>query len=259
MSIGLSFAIISLRYAVSFGNYIDPIHHLFLFGPTLASLILILIVKGDSIRMVSLNKFQNIKSLVIAIIAMLLAIIISRIIQHCFGFISIQRSDQFFFLFDRQFSPLIGSVLWIIFLFIHAGFAEEFAWRGYLFSKLKSLSWIEFVFVLNTIWAVWHFPFMPFDKIYQYILFWFLCVEFGTILIYVRLKTGSVLASMILHPIVVISLAVIFVPYFRVINEDGAGWPNYIIALLLLPISIYYFIKGQDIYESTQENPRFVC
>jgi hypothetical protein len=28
---------------------------------------------------------------------------------------------------------------------------------------------------------------------------------------------------------------------------------------LLLPISIYYFIKGQDIYESTQENPRFVC
>jgi len=249
LSIGLSFLIFRFRQTASFGNTIDPIYHLWLFGPTIASLILLLIIKNDSFSMISFKKIQNVKAFLVVIVTMILVIILSGIIQYLLGFISFQRNDQFFFLFNHQFTPLVGSFIWLVLLLIHAGFAEEFAWRGYLFSKLKNLSWVEIILVLNTIWAVWHFPFMPFQKVYQYILFWFLCIEFGVVLVYVRIKTKSVISAMILHPVVVFSLSVIFTPYFNVINTDGAGWPNYIIALLFLPISIYYFTEGQKLHK----------
>ncbi len=250
LSIGLSFLVIKLRYAVSFGNYIDPIRHLFLFGPALASLILILIFKKDSISMISFNKIQNLKAFFIVLILMISAVILSIVFEYFLGFISFQNNDKFFFLFNHQFSPVLGSLIWLLLLLLHSGFAEEFAWRGYLFSKLRTLSWIEMILYLNSIWAIWHFPFMPFHKIHQYILFWILCIEFGTILIYVRLKTKSVISSMILHPVVVFCLSVLIMPYFKINNHDGAGWPNYIVALIFLPISVVYYKKGRKLYNN---------
>ncbi|MCW3789640.1 CPBP family intramembrane glutamic endopeptidase [Plebeiibacterium sediminum] len=250
LSIGLSFLIFKFRSSVNFGSYIDPIYHLWLFGPTLASIVFIFVIKKDSFNLISLKNIQNKRSFFATIIVMIFSVLLATLIQYILGYTEFQRSNQLFFLFNYQFSPMAGSILYLMLLLIHAGFAEEFAWRGYLFSKLKTLSWLEMIILLNSIWAIWHFPFMPFKEWYQYLLFWILCIEFGTVLIYVRIKTKSVLSSMILHPLVVFTLSVLFVPYFNIINKNGAGWPNYIVALIFLPISIYYFKKGQIIYNS---------
>ena len=139
LSVVLSWTIVLIRNKVSFGNYIDPIYHLWLFGPTVASLVLILLGKEDSIIDIGFRRIKNSKVLYLSIIVLFIAIALSRIIQYYLGFISLSFGNNSFFLFNHQFAPFLGSVIWILLLFIHSGFAEEFAWRGYLFSKLRNL------------------------------------------------------------------------------------------------------------------------
>lgn len=248
LAVIFSILIFKISTHLSFGKYIDPIHHLWLFGPTIAAIILIIINKNDSLSNIGAKKIQNKQVLFLTIFIIIFTIILQRILQYYLGFISFQTNQEPLLVFTKQFSPFRDTIVWIILLFIHAGFAEEFAWRGYLFSKLKYLSWIELVLLLNTIWAIWHFPFMPFHEVYQYILFWFSTLEIGIILIYIRMKTHSVISSMILHPIIVIFLAVFFTPYFKINNSDWAGWPNYIFILTFLPPSIIYYVKGKKLH-----------
>ncbi len=251
-SVGFSFLIFLLRSNYNYVSFIDPVYHLFLFGPTIASLIFLAISKDNILQTVGLNKLRNISALVIAFILLFLAATLSTLIQYDFGFIRPESNEAFFRLFGIQFSPFWGSLIWLSLLLIHAGFAEEFAWRGYLYSRLKHLRWTEQVLLINTIWAIWHFPFMRFSHFQQYLLFWVQCLEFGTVLVYARFKTGSSISAMILHPLTVFSLTVLSSPYFFVVNSDWAGWPNYTIAIVFLPIACYYFIRGQ--HETKQVN-----
>jgi len=244
-SIGFSFLIFLLRSKFNYVGYLDPIYHLFLFGPTIAALIFLAIGRDNILQTVGLNKLRNISAVVVAFILLFLAAALSTLIQYHFGFIRPENNEGFFRLFGIQFSPFSGSLIWLSLLLIHAGFAEEFAWRGYLYSRLKHFPWTEQVLLINTIWAFWHFPFMRFSNVEQYFLFWVQCLEFGTVLVYARFKTGSSISAMILHPFTVFSLTVLSSPYFSVVNSGWAGWPNYTIAIVFLPIAVYYFVKGQ--------------
>lgn len=244
-SMGLSFLIFLLRSKYNYISFFDPIYHLFLFGPTIAALIFLAISRDNILQTVGLNKIRNISAVVIAFILLFVAAILSTLIQYYFGFIRPENNEAFFRLFGIQFSPVSGSLIWLFLLLVHAGFAEEFAWRGYLYSRLKHLPWTEQVLLINTIWAIWHFPFMRFSHAEQYILFWVQCLELGTVLVYARFRTGSSISAMILHPLTVFSLSVLSSPYFSVVNSDWAGWPNYTIAILFLPIAFYYFVRGK--------------
>ena len=244
-STATSFLIIILRSKFNYIGYLDPIYHLWLFGPTIAALIFLAITKENIAHTVGLNKVRNISTVVVLFILLFLAATLSRLIQFSLGFIRLENNDTFFHLFGIQFTPVWGSLIWLFLLLIHAGFAEEFAWRGFLYSRVKHLPWVEQVLLINTIWAIWHFPFMRFSQVQQYLLFWVQCLEIGTVLVYARFKTGSSISAMILHPWTVFSLSVLSLPYCSVVNSDWAGWPNYTIAILFLPIAVYYFIKGQ--------------
>ena len=246
VSIGFSFLIFFFRSKVSYGNYIDPIYHLWLFGPTIASLIFLWIGKEKILQTVALRKLQNYSAVAVPIVLIFSAAIFSIVIQYHFGFIRLEYNEGFFYLFGANFSPLSGSFVWLVLLLIHAGFAEEFAWRGYLYSRVKHLPWLEQILLINTIWAIWHFPFMPFHRPQQFILFWVQCLELGTVLVYARFKAKSSIATMILHPVTVFLISVVSLPYFSVVNSEWAGWPNYTIAALFLPVAIYYYIKGSQ-------------
>lgn len=249
VSILISWVICKLRANYEFIRIIDPIYHLWLFGPAITSVLFFLGSRQKGIKTFGFVKPQNLGILFYAILIMILTIIISIIIQYNLNFIVPEFNPNRFILFNYKFTPAIGTIIIIFLLLIHAGFAEEILWRGFLYNKLSELSWLELIITLNTIWAVWHFPFMPFNQFLQYLLFWILCIEFGTILIYVRLKTGSVISSMLLHTVVVSVLGILFAPYFKINNGLGAGWPNYILAIILLPISIVYFLKGNNYYK----------
>ena len=244
-STAFSLLIVILRSKYEYIGYLDPIYHLWLFGPTLSALIFLAIAKENIAQTVGLNKVRNISTVLVLLILLFFTAALSRVIQYIFGFIRLESNDTFFHLFGIQFTPFWGSLIWLLLLLVHAGFAEEFAWRGYLYSRVRHLPWAEQVLLINTIWAIWHFPFMRFSQVQQYLLFWVQCLEIGTVLVYARFKTGSSIAAMILHPWTVFSLSVLSLPYCSVVNSDWAGWPNYTIAILFLPIAIYYFIKGR--------------
>ncbi len=244
-SIGFSFLIFALSSKYSFIGQLDPIHHLFLFGPTISALILLAIAKDNIAQTIGLEKIRHFSVVVVLFLLLFLTVAFSRLIQYYFGFIRLETNPWFFYLFGVQFSPFWGSLIWLFLLLIHAGFAEEFAWRGYLYSRVKHLPWTEQVLLINTIWAIWHLPFMPFSRVDQYFLFWVQCLEFGVVLNYARFKTGSSVSAMLLHPLTVFALGALSLPYLSVVSSDWAGWPNYTIAILFLPIGVFYFIRGR--------------
>jgi membrane protease YdiL (CAAX protease family) len=242
----LSWAIVKLRFSYEFIAFIDPIYHLWLLGPSIASIVLYFVFREKKFSIFAFSKIQNIKILITTILVMLLAISLAALIQYYLGFISKNMNEVHYNFFNQSFSYFGGSLIKIFLLLILAGFSEEIMWRGYLYHKLEKLTWFELVFTLNTIWAIWHFPFMPFNSFLQYFLFWALCVEFGIILIFVRQQTKSSISSMVLHSFTVILLGVIIFPYFKVVDIYGGGWPNYVLAIIIFPISYYYYSKGKE-------------
>ena len=50
-------------------------------------------------------------------------------------------------------NPILTSLL-----LLTAAFFEEVGWRGYLFSQLKSYSWLKMNLIISIFWAGWHYP-----------------------------------------------------------------------------------------------------
>jgi len=57
-----------------------------------------------------------------------------------------------------EFSKPDNGILFYVLIPIIAGLTEETAWRGYLFSKLKELTWLQITIIINLIWSIWHIP-----------------------------------------------------------------------------------------------------
>ena len=233
--------------------FFDPIWQLPLLGPTLASIFFILIIKKDKFSDVAIKPF-NFKPLLIVILLYLSAVVIEKVIQLAFGFADFQINAEKEWIFNKPFNPILGGIIFSLLTIFFSGFGEEFGWRGYLFHKLKGLSWIEMVLYINIIWAFWHLPmflsgYMSKGNILiNFPLFIIACIEFGIILLYVRIKTKSVIASMILHPCANIFNGVIALRLMEINNTYFAGWPNFIAVIVLLPFAIYYYKKGKELY-----------
>ena len=52
----------------------------------------------------------------------------------------------------------VGTSLSVVVSIFVAAFLEELGWRGYLFEKLKSMSWFKMNLIIGLMWAIWHFP-----------------------------------------------------------------------------------------------------
>lgn len=85
-------------------------------------------------------------------------------------------------------------------------FGEEFGWRGYLFPKLLPLGAIPTVLISNAIWGLWHAPLIVLDG-YNYpghpwlgvLMMIVFCIALGTILSWLRLRSGSVWPAALAH------------------------------------------------------------
>jgi Type II CAAX prenyl endopeptidase Rce1-like len=142
------------------------------------------------------------------------------------------------------------GVLFYVLAPLYVGLIEETAWRGYLFSKLKGLTWFQISIIINLIWAIWHLP-SHYSTLEGHIwisfpLFIVSCFELGIIMQYLRVKTDSVIPCILFHALFVIPIMLAGlktkVLYF-------GSFPTIIMILLLLPITIYCYRVGQRIHD----------
>jgi hypothetical protein len=130
------------------------------------------------------------------------------------------------------------------------GLTEETAWRGYLFSKLKELSWLQITIIISLIWSIWHIPTHYFSLEghfwISFPLFVISCFELGIIMQFLRIKTDSVIPCVLFH-------AMIYIPMMSTMQSKVlylGSFPSIIMLLLFLPITIYCYIVGQRLHDT---------
>lgn len=237
-------------------KYIDPIGHLLTIGPGIIALLFIIFNKKDDFSLLVFRRF-NVWVLLELIGVYVIVCLIEIFVQLKLGNIKVVEHISNNQIFDISVNPIFYILISCIFFFCYAGLGEEIAWRGYIFSKFKKLSYLEITFVINIVWALWHFPMFAFgafgknDLGFRFIMFMLMCVEFGIFLNYLRIRTNSIWGAVILHPMTNI-FSYILSSYFVINNNFWGTHPNLIVVLCLLPFSVIYYIKGKKYFETYQ-------
>jgi membrane protease YdiL (CAAX protease family) len=84
-------------------------------------------------------------------------------------------------------------------------FGEEIAWRGFLVKVLQGKNFILAAIVIGLVWGAWHFPLVlnghnyPTHPVIGVFMMILMCISFTPILLYFRLKSGSVIVPAIMH------------------------------------------------------------
>jgi len=86
-----------------------------------------------------------------------------------------------------------------------AAFGEEFGWRGFLLKEFSHLNLWKASLIIGLIWGVWHAPIImqghnysqhPFIGVFMMIIW---CILLTPIMIYIRVKSKSVMTAAIFH------------------------------------------------------------
>ena len=197
-----------------------------------------LLILRDKFSALSFRLFNPL-SLIVVLVITYVILFLTIFIQTYFKF------SEFSFTSDK--GKIIGYFLSAL---IMCGFAEETAWRGYLFSKLKDLTWFRITIIINLIWAIWHIP-SHFYVLEGHIwisfpLFIITCFELGIIMQYLRVKTNSVIPCILFHALFIFPL---MLSGLKTKVLYLGSFPYIIMILLLLPITIYCYRVGQRIHE----------
>ncbi|HFK1784083.1 CPBP family intramembrane glutamic endopeptidase [Bacillus cereus] len=98
-------------------------------------------------------------------------------------------------------SGIFGSLLGLI-----PALGEEMGWRGYMLTRLVDAEFSRPILISGLIWATWHVPiviaglYVAGPSVVLSVLGIYLCiVPFGYIIAYLRLITGSIWPSVIIH------------------------------------------------------------
>lgn len=84
-------------------------------------------------------------------------------------------------------------------------FGEEIAWRSFLVKVLQGKKFILAAIVIGLVWGAWHFPLVlnglnyPSHPVIGVFIMILMCISFTPILLYFRLKSGSVIVPTIMH------------------------------------------------------------
>ena len=261
ISFALAFLIVSILFSLlifqlPWEGVTNPIGHNFLFGPALAVVLFFLFDRKARPSLLAIRRFDY-KPLLPVLLFLVGVYVSERVVQSFFGFVSCQPRLTSESYFGLQLPPIVWIPLFFVLLFVYTGFGEEVAWRGYLYAKLEHLSWFQKVIVINLIFALWHLPLFIFPGPYQgnvlvkLPLFIIACLELGTLLLYLRRKTNSLVPCMLLH------CSATFVPNllnrFYVMNDmDWAGFPNVFVVSLMAPVAIWYYRKGRGLHDTEE-------
>lgn len=197
-----------------------------------------LLILRDKFSVLSFRMFNPLSFIVILIVTYVI-LFLTISIQSYYKF------SEFSFTSDK--GMIIGYFLSAI---IMCGFTEEIAWRGYLYSKLKDLTWLQITIIINLIWAIWHTP-SHFNRLegniwISFPLFIVSCFELGIIMQYLRVKTDSVIPCILFHALFIFPL---MLSGLKTKVLYLGSFPYIIMLLLLLPLTIYCYRVGQIIHE----------
>lgn len=137
-------------------------------------------------------------------------------------------------------------------------FGEEIGWRGYLLKLFKGKSFLATALWTGVIWGFWHAPLIlnghnyPQHPVAGVFMMVAMCVALTPMLMYFRLKSGSVIVPAIMHGTFngVVGLSMILVTPANDLLYGGPGLAG-IITFLLVDICLYIydrFISRENIF-----------
>jgi len=146
-----------------------------------------------------------------------------------------------------------------------AAFGEELGWRGFLLRAFKEMSFIKASMVIGFIWGIWHAPLILMGHNYPQhpqvgvLMMIILCILLTPLLIYVTLKSKSVIAAAIMHgtmnAVGGISIMVLNGGNDLTVGIAGiAGFITLIIFLFILFIYDYFISKDKILIKKISEN-----
>lgn len=115
---------------------------------------------------------------------------------------------------EIQLSALPVSPIWLILIMgLFAGitvnglaaFGEELGWRGFLLHRFKNMNFLKGSFIIGIIWGIWHAPMIlmghnyPDNPISGVFMMVALCVLISPIIMYITIRSRSVIAAAIMH------------------------------------------------------------
>ena len=128
------------------------------------------------------------------------------------------------------------------------GLGEEIAWRGYLMQIFKGKKFMVIVLWTGLIWGLWHAPIIlnghnyPQHPEIGVLMMVVLCLLLTPMLMYFRLKSGSVIVPAIMHGTynAVVGLSMILVTPANDLLYGGPGLAG-MITLLLINICLFIY------------------
>ena len=139
-------------------------------------------------------------------------------------------------------------------------FGEEIGWRGYLLKIFKGRTFIATALWTGIIWGLWHAPLIlnghnyPQHPVAGVFMMAGMCVMLTPMLMYFRLKSGSVIVPAIMHGTFngVIGLSLLLVTPANDLLYGGPGLAG-IITFFLVDVCLYLydrFISKEKIFSS---------
>ncbi|WP_144501486.1 CPBP family intramembrane glutamic endopeptidase [Bacillus thuringiensis] len=124
------------------------------------------------------------------------------ILEPIYNMLELQYvTAPFSFIYLVVLSGIFGSLLGLI-----PALGEEMGWRGYMLTRLVDAEFSRPILISGLIWATWHVPiviaglYVAGPSVVLSVLGIYLCiVPFGYIIAYLRLITGSIWPSVIIH------------------------------------------------------------
>jgi len=250
------FTALVLLLAITFSLIPGMNSFIYMMTPTLAVLIMMLLVTRDGYKkegwkMLGLHKL-GVKAWLFAIIVPSIPIALSFVVVWLTGLASIVPQKDFQGISWAMFLPVI------IFVYIKGvltqSMGEELGWRGYLLPLMVNSMGRRKALLLNGfIHGVWHFPIIIHTDIYHADKSLWLILPFtvlstvflAPIIGEVRLRTGSVWTSSMIHTTHNLIWAVL--SYFIVYNSESAkyifGDMSIVVILFYMGLTLYIWRK----------------
>ena len=137
-------------------------------------------------------------------------------------------------------------------------FGEELGWRGYLLRALQDKRFLLVSLIIGVVWGLWHFPLIllghnypqhPVPGVGMMVIF---CILLTPMMIYIVLKSGSVIAAAIFHGVnnAIAGISLMFTTGGNDLTNGVTGLAGFI-ALLLMNVAFFLFdryIAKDNIY-----------
>ncbi len=136
-----------------------------------------------------------------------------------------------------------------------AAFGEELGWRGFLLNAFKEMKFFKASIIIGVIWGIWHAPLILMGHNYPQhpqtgvVMMVFLCILITPLLLYVTIKSKSVIAAAIMHGTMnaTAGISIMAISGGNDLTSGIAGFAGFItLTLFLILLFLYDFFISKD-------------